>query len=504
MGSWLRRQFAGPQAGPPPERSGFNMSGYIDGGDPGIDGLGVGSSSMGGESRPPSGLSTSFATIKVLSGIQGALPRTISERDSAAHTPLRLPHLSYLWGKPNRNIQVPKSWWTGAFAHLEGWADIFMWYNLFGSTLTGLNLIHPSRVHVFIRGGRKYFTLDGNATPEYTTDEILHIPGLSFDGVRGIPPVQAGMLAHRLSNLQNQWSSNFLRQGAGVSGIVSIEGDGDEDAIKQFYKDWDERHAGASNVGSVVVLSGAGKFERVTVPPEEAQLLESRMFSREEVLSCYAPGLPHHLLSWRSNTSNFGTGIEQQGRHLVEFVLLNRLELIEDAIDHNLLEPEMQFNFDVSRLLRGDLKTQADISVKMRQATTLSADEWRAQMHMPGRGIEDDYQSPKNMTRIGASSGEDLDAGEPAPRQQPPMRPPMQDPAALLLEARCNNAACRSTRGGRPGKLLAQNAGDVDLYCTDCKATTRIRRGQVLRDDLDIAHAVAERVNRRLILSGAK
>ena len=72
----------------------------------------------------------------------------------------------------------------------------------------------------------------------------------------------------------------------------------------------------------------------------------------------------------------------------------------------------------------------------------------------------------------------------------------------LLLEARCQNDACPSRRGGRPGKLLAQNVQGADLQCPDCKQTTRIARGQVLRDGADVAEAVAERLNRRMLAAG--
>ena len=510
MGSWLRRQFAGP----PPPREGFTTTGMMGGDAVGIDGLGVGTPSMGGESGPPSQLPTAFAAIKVLSGIQGNLPRVVHEREAPAMKPIREPAQRFLWGPPHMDCQAPKAWWVQGFAHFEGWANVYFWRSRLGSRDTALFALHPSRVSPFRDAqDRKRFVIDGNHDKIYTGDDILHIPGLMFDDVKGIPPVQAGAPTHALANLQGAWSRNFLRQGAGVSGIVNLEGDPTDDVVDQFYEDWDERHSGAANVGSVVVLSGAGKFERVTVPPEEAQLLESQQFSREQVLSFYAPGLPHHLLGWDSQASNWGTGIEQLGRHVVEFVLLNRLEQIEDAITNTLLPPDLELTFDVSRLLRGDLKTQSEIALRMRQHAVLSAEEWRGQMGMAARNIGDDFLSPQNMNRLDARTGELIEeAKEPAPMAPPQLPPSIPDPdeederaaftTPLLLEARCQNDGCPSRRGGRPGKLLAQNVGAADLRCPDCKQTTRIARGQVLRDGDDVAEAVAERLNRRMLAAG--
>ena len=81
-----------------------------------------------------------------------------------------------------------------------------------------------------------------------------------------------------------------------------------------------------------MLQAAAPSSNAITIPPEEAQYLQSRQFSREEVLGFYAPGLPHHLLGWKSNTSNYGTGVEAQARHLVQHVLLNRMSLVSSAI----------------------------------------------------------------------------------------------------------------------------------------------------------------------------
>ena len=224
MGSWLRRQFAGP----PPPREGFTTTGMLGGDAVGIDGLGVGTPTMGGESGPPSQLPTAFAAIKVLSGIQGNLPRVVHEREAPAMKPIREPSQRFLWGPPHMDCQAPKAWWVQGFAHFEGWANVYFWRSRLGSRDTALFALHPSRVSPFRDAqDRKRFVIDGNHDKIYTGDDILHIPGLMFDDVKGIPPVQAGAPTHALANLQGAWSRNFLRQGAGVSGIVNLEGDPD-------------------------------------------------------------------------------------------------------------------------------------------------------------------------------------------------------------------------------------------------------------------------------------
>lgn len=506
MPGLLRSAWSGPLAVGPPQRDGFSPGVAVGGGEPGLDGLGVGTSAQSREAQPPSSLSTAYAVIKVLAATQGSLPRKIHERDDLTRKVVRDPAHRFLWGAPNADWRTAAvAWWWTVFAHLEGWANVYIWRERFGSRTSALSLIHPSRVMPMRIKGKKLFVIDGKRERVYTADDILHIPGLSFDGVRGIPPVQAGIMAHDMAVLLERFGRTFLRKGSTPTGVVTSTAELAPQAVKEFYQRWDDMHAGADNVGSVVLVQGGSGFERITIPPEEAQYLQSRAFSREEVLGYYAPSMPHHLLGWKSNTSNFGTGIEAQGQHLVRYVLLNRLTLVEDAISQELLPPELEIEFDVSALLRGDAKTNAEVFSKMRQGGAAGAEDWRAAMAYPPREFGDDFMYPRNMMRIDAETGEEWSAEEePA---QPPAPPPMvipqrpppneEETAALVLEARCDNESCPSRAGGKLGQLLAQNVGRAEIMCPQCHHVTRIRAGRTLRDAQDLTEAVAARLRSR-------
>ncbi len=359
------------------------------------------------ESQPPSGLGTAFAIIKLLSGVQGTLPRKIVQRDDPTRTPVQDREYQYLLRRPNVDWQKPSvNWWVNGFAHFEGWQNFYAWRDNAAGRTEGLFELHPARVDPFKDElGRVRYRLDGKKTPIYTPDDILHIPGLSFDGVKGISPVRAGLQAHRRAHLLDLWGYSFLKRGISPAVIVSTNDEVDDDAAKEFYKRFEEQHAGYRGAGGAVLLQGGNTIERLVIPPDEAQFLESKQFTREEILGYYAPGLPHHLLGWKSNTSNFGTGVEAQARHLVQFVLINRLAVFESAINDLLLPPELEFSFQVQHILRGDMKTMAEVYKKMREAGVLSADTWLAEFGLPPRGIPDDYLVQSGQTRILRETG---------------------------------------------------------------------------------------------------
>ena len=360
------------------------------GGPPAVSGTAAGA---------PTAVSTALIIVGFLARRLGALPRFVHERDDRTRRPVTDPRFGFLTGAPNRD-QHSVPFWTSAFAHLEGWADMFLWRRTVGADTVGLDLVHPGAVKV-VRDpatGERTYRLHG-ADTAHGSDEVVHVVGgVSWDGLRGVPPVRAGLGAHETARLQDRWQRDFLRSGSAPAGVMSTPAELDDQAVAEFYSAWEATHGG--RMGGVVLVEGGAQFTPVTIPPAEAQLLQARQFSREEVLGFYAPGMPHHLIGWKSNTSNWGTGIEQQGIHLVQHVLLLRLDLVSDVLSRALLPPGLRLGFDVGMWLRGDTKTQAQTFAAMRAGGAITRDEWRAEAGLPVLGAPDDVWQPRNMDAI--------------------------------------------------------------------------------------------------------
>ena len=478
--------------------------------DPGPDGLGVGVRGR----RIPTNVVTANTVVKFLAGTQGALPRKIVERGRPGRPEVRPRELRHLWGRPNLDdspLSHAGVFWTGLFASFEGWANGYSWTDRIPGTddwrgVTGLHYMPPWNVHPFQpRGSRDVlYKLGGDRETAYSARDIMHVPGMTFDGIRGVTPVELSPMAHELSLQMETAGVAMFREGIRPSGVVSIDGEVDSATEREFQDSWAAKYAGARRFGVVPLLGKGAKWIQTTIPPADAQYLEGRAFQREEIVGLYAPGLPHHLLGWKSNASNFGTGIEAQGIHLVQFVLMDRLLAFEGMINDTLLPEELAFKFNVDGLLRGDSKQRTERMTRMRQWGVLSADDWLEFEDQAPRGIPDDYLSPKNVERLDADSGEALGAaagpaapgppqGPPAPPQQP--RPP--EGRRLLTEARCTNSDCPSVQSGRRGALLATNVGTATLQCSRCKVRTRVRDGYALRDETDALERFLEELDDR-------
>ena len=474
---------------------------------PGSDGLGVdpleGVLAGRNQNDAPSPVVTAFSIIKLLSGVQGTLPRSVHERDDLARRPVRSSETDFLWSRPNSDWRTsPKSWWVSVFAHLEGWGNVYIWMRRVGSTVIGIEFIHPSRVTAKLNAtGQKVFEIRqyGNAPPvTATSDELLHVFGVSFDGVSGVKPVRAGLASHEQAQLLDRWGRNFLRNGGRYSGMVSTDQHLTDDDYDEWGDAWEKQNSGPSAVGKTILMDRGATYHQFTIPPEEAQYIESRQYTREEVLGVYAPGLPHHLVGWRSNTSNFGTGLEAQGRHLAAFVLMQRLDLIADAIGLELLPPELELEFRLDRLLKADPKVMADVYLKMRNGGAASREDWRAAVGLPPiEGVPDDLTYQKNMTVVDLGGDVQFAEAEAAADEEPFGLPA----AAVLVEGRCTNDACDSRREGRAGRLLARRVGQAEILCPTCGVVTEFGGSRTLRDSRDLSDAIVDQLSARFALA---
>ena len=374
----------------------------------------AGGDTMGGADDPgtrdgaPTSVAVALSIIWFLARRLGSMPRIVHERDDETRKPIRDERFRAVWGAPRPGAPgLPV--WVSAFAHLEGWANVFLWRRTVGPDTVGFDLIHPSRVKVHLDANRDpVYTLDGDTTRRFSRDDIVHIMGPSWDGVRGVPPVQSGLGPHEVAKLQERWTRNLLRRSSAPSGIVTTPAEWDDEAVDEFYELWDEQHGGAGNAGGVIMMQGANTFTPVSLSPVDAQLLQSRHYSREEILGFYGPGIPHHLLGWKSNASNFGTGLEQQNIGLIQHVFMSRFQLVSDVMSTLLLPPSLEMWWNTSLWLEGDSKSEAEVWAKMRQNGIATREEWRGAVRMPALDLPDDLMLPKNMTMVSAADGTPL------------------------------------------------------------------------------------------------
>ncbi len=186
--------------------------------------------------------------------------------------------------------------------------------------------------------------------------EVLHIPGLGFDGLIGYSPIAMAKNAIGMALATEEYGAKFFSNGANPGGVLEHPG-----VVKDPHRirdSWNQVYQGTSNAHRVAVLEEGMKFSPIGIPPEQAQFLETRKYQTEEI--CRTFRVPPHLVGdlERATFSN----IEHQSISFVVHTIRPWLVSIEQSINKALFsdkEKEKYFvSFLVEGLLRGDYESR--------------------------------------------------------------------------------------------------------------------------------------------------
>ncbi len=207
------------------------------------------------------------------------------------------------------------------------------------------------------------------------SENILHIPGLGFDGLVGYSPIAMAKNAVGMTLACEEYGASFFTNGANPGGVLEHPG-----VVKdpsKIRESWNSIYKGSGNAHKVAVLEEGMKYQQIGIPPEEAQFLETRKFQINEIARLYR--IPPHMVGdlEKSSFSN----IEQQSLEFVKYTLDPWVIRWEQALQKALLLPSEKtryfIKFNVDGLLRGDYASRMSGYATGRQNGWLSANDIR-------------------------------------------------------------------------------------------------------------------------------
>lgn len=289
--------------------------------------------------------------------------------------------------------------WETAYCHLLLWGNAYFVKvrNGLGQVVELWN-IHPSQVKVErTRAGKVFTVTDIDGARKYTPADILHIPGLSYDGRVGLSRIQHARQHIGLGMAAEEYAARFFGSGSMLSGILTASGPLNQEQADRLKARWKEKVGGLNNAHDIAVLDNGASFSPVSVPPEDAQLLQTQNWSAGQVAMLF--GLPPHAIGLVEKSTSWGSGIEQQKIGMVQFTLdptyLTRVE--QRVTKEVLLNPSVYAEYTREGLLRGDSKSRASFYSQMRQMRAMSANEVRARENLEPYEGGDVFDNP-NIT----------------------------------------------------------------------------------------------------------
>ncbi|WP_034802761.1 phage portal protein [Eubacterium sp. AB3007] len=228
-------------------------------------------------------------------------------------------------------------------------------------------------------------------TVKLDPEDVLHIPAMSYDGLVGYSPIAMARNAIGLAIATEEYGSRFFQNGASPSGVLEHPG-----VLKdpgRIRESWTQTFGGSDNAGKVAVLEEGMKYSPISIPPDQAQFLETRKFQIEEIARIFR--VPQHMIGSMEH-STF-SNIEQQSLEFVKYTLDPWVARLESSMNRRLLRPEEKgeyfIKFNLDGLLRGDYASRMQGYATARQNGWMSAN---------------DIRELENLDRISEEEGGDL------------------------------------------------------------------------------------------------
>lgn len=416
-----------------------------------------------------------YSCVRVRAETMGMISLHLYQREGeGARRATEHPLYEMLHDAPNEET-VSSQWRETMSSHYDTWGNNYSWIDRetrgrYAGNIRQLYQLKPDRDHMrrvyrdpeTNRLKYEYFRRKADGTEDkriYDASEILHIPGLAYDGVVGYSPVSIARQGIGLGLALEEFGARFFGQGTHAGALITYPQTITEEQIKPRIEALKNQYAGLQKSHGLMVLSSGGEYKPISMPLEDAQFLATRRFQQGEIAGLLR--VPLHLIQnlERATFSN----IEQQ---LLEFIMLTMTPPChkwEQYLNLKLLTREERrqgyyFKFDLNSIMRGDSKTRAEFYEKMRIVGGMNANEIRVKEEMNPRedpgGEEYWDQGPSGQGQQPKSSAEAR------------LRPVRDEALGRISRREQQDVLREAARCAKKGDSAAWSAW-LDSFCAD-------------------------------------
>jgi len=253
--------------------------------------------------------------------------------------------------------------------------------------IVGLNVIDPAAVTVEwdpAKPGYKRYKLSGTGA-WLTSFDILHIQGPTLPGeVEGMSVIRYAREAIGLGLTLEEYGARYFGQGSQAKIVLEIPNNVDEAKAKDIVRTFERFHRGKNNWHRPAIASGGAKIHMITIPPDDAQFLESREHQALDVARWFR--VPPHRVGITSASTSWGSGLAEENMAMLQHTYRPWITRLQDAL--TAYAPGGQdlgtiIELDTSALLQGTFKEAADIWVGLYEKDVATKNETRQKLGLP-------------------------------------------------------------------------------------------------------------------------
>jgi HK97 family phage portal protein len=308
-------------------------------------------------------LSAVYASVKVITDAFSSLPiHVIKENGRNKEIDTSNP-IDFLLHKEPNEIHTSYVWRQIIMPHLLLWGNSYCLIEFQGGGSRrpkALLPVHPSKVQVDLVDGKLIYTVQLEKTKIVVDQaQMLHVRGLG-DEIEGKSVIDVAASNLGLGKAAEDFGSGFFERGASSSGVLSTEQTLSDKAIKNLRDSHNNTYSGVNNSNKTMILEQGLKYQQTSIPPDNAQFLETRQFNVTDVARWFS--VPPHKLAELTNATF--SNIEEQELNFVKHTIAAYVINHEQEWDKKLFRDSEKSNtytkMNLEGLLRGDIKTRYD------------------------------------------------------------------------------------------------------------------------------------------------
>ncbi len=357
-------------------------------------------------------LSAVWACARIIAETISTLPLGLYQKSEGGRTALvNDPLYDIIHSRPNADSTAVVFWEAMIVAMLlrgNGCAE----KRYIGPRLVALDFLAPGRLSISkgANNQRVFRYTDTNGKQRVIPERnIFRIPGFTTNGDWGLSAIEYGSQVFGSALAAGQAANSTFEKGLAPTVAFTMERILSPDQRKDFRESLKEV-SGAINAGRSPLLEGGMDAKTIGINPKDAQLLESRAFSIEEICRWFR--VPPFMVGHAEKSTSWGTGIEQQMIGFLTFTLRPWLTRIEQAINKDLIPLAAQQStyaeFSIEGLLRADSAARAEYFAKMANNGVMTRDEIREKENLPRKGGNADVLTVQSamipLDQLGQSS----------------------------------------------------------------------------------------------------
>ena len=333
-------------------------------------------------------LSAVWACVRIISMSVAGLPLSVYKRqaDGGRENARDFPLYDVVHNSPNEDMTA-FHFWQSVVASMLLWGNAYCEIHRSAGRVIAIDFLLPSRVspNTDDNGRLEYtFTPRSGAPREIPRENMLHIPAFTLDGKIGLSAIRYGADVFGAAMSADDAANSTFKNGMMPTVAFSLDKTLNPAQRKEF-REYVRTVSGALNAGQSPVLEAGVKPEMIGINPVDAQLLESRGHSVEEI--CRWFGVPPWMVMKTDKGSNWGTGLEQQQIAFLTYCIMSYTAPIEQCVNKKLLTAADRIDhyaeFSLEAFLRADSSGRAAYLSTMSQNGFITRNEGRMKENLP-------------------------------------------------------------------------------------------------------------------------